>query len=89
MKEILNEIINAVNKDNTKYSISYWVKGDRDLLNKYIEDGEYFCGKYTNQDGTIGIFRFMLDNSDLEEWLTVGLTDEELDYIHDKIWEVK
>jgi hypothetical protein len=75
----LENIINALKKSDAIYSISYWTTGNEEMLKRYAET-EYFWGcAYHN--GDISITRWAIDNSDLEEWLAVGLTDEEVSYI--------
>ena len=75
----LEDIINTLKKSNAIYSISYWTTGNEKTLKEYAET-EYFYGcAYHN--GDISITRWAIDHSDLEEWLAVGLTDEEVNYI--------
>lgn len=76
---ILDKIINILKKSDAIYSISYWTTGDKNTLQDYAEN-EYFYG-CAYRDDNISITRWALDNSDLEEWLVVGLTDEEVSYI--------
>ena len=75
----LDDIINTLKKSDAIYSIMYWTMGDKDTLQDYAEN-EYFYGcAYHNND--VSITRWAVDNSDLEEWLVVGLTDEEVIYV--------
>ena len=79
----LKDIINTLKKSDAIYSISYWTTGDKNTLQKYVEN-EYFYG-YAYHDNNISITRWAIDHSDLEEWLVVGLTDEEVNYIAEEV----
>ena len=81
--DILEDIIKIINSNGYKYSVSYWTIGDKDKLQNYIET-EYYYGSIYN-DKNVSITRWAIENSDLEEWLVIGLTKEEIDYIREKI----
>ena len=81
--DILEDIIKIINSNGYKCSVSYWTIGDKDKLQNYIET-EYYYGSIYN-DKNISITRWAIENSDLEEWLVIGLTKEEIDYIREKI----
>lgn len=86
-KEI-QDIIDVLNRGSAKYSVYYWTVGDEALLDEFIEDDRYLYGVvYKNADRSIAIYAFSIENeeTDLEEWLTVGLTEEEVHYIHNHI----
>ena len=85
--DILEDIIKIINSNDYKYSVSYWTIGNKDKLQNYIET-EYCYGSIYN-DKNISITRWAIENSDLEEWLVIGLTEEEIDYIREKIKEAK
>ncbi len=72
----LKNIIDTLKKSDAIYSISYWTTGNEDMLKRYAETEYYWGCAYHH--GNISITRWAIDNSDLEEWLTVGLTDEEV-----------
>ena len=80
---ILEDIIKIINSNGYKYSVSYWTIGDKDKLQNYAET-EYCYGSIYN-DKNISITRWAIENSDLEEWLIIGLKEEEIDYIREKI----
>lgn len=81
----LENIIKIINSNDYKYSVSFWTIGDKDILQNYIET-EYYYGSIYN-DKNISITRWAIENSDLEEWLVIGLTKEEIKYIREKIKE--
>ena len=81
--DILENIIKIINSNDYKHSVSYWTIGDKDKLQNYIET-EYYYGSIYN-DENVSITRWAIENSDLEEWLVIGLTEEEIDYIREKI----
>ena len=81
--DILENIIKIINSNDYKHSGSYWTIGDKDKLQNYIET-EYYYGSIYN-DENVSITRWAIENSDLEEWLVIGLTEEEIDYIREKI----
>ena len=81
--DILENIIKIINSNDYKYSVSFWTIGDKGKLQNYIET-EYCYGSIYN-DKNISITRWAIENSDLEEWLVIGLTEEEIDYIREKI----
>lgn len=81
--DILENIIKTINSNDCKYSVSFWKIGNKDTLQNYIET-EYYCGSIYN-DKNISITRWAIENSDLEEWLVIGLTKDEVDYIREKI----
>lgn len=72
----LEDIINTLKKSDAIYSISYWTTGNKKMLKEYAETEHYWGCAYHH--GNVSITRWAIDNSDLEEWLTVGLTDEEV-----------
>lgn len=72
----LKNIIDTLKKSDAIYSISYWTTGNEEMLKEYAETEHYWGCAYHH--GNISITRWAIDNSDLEEWLTVGLTDEEV-----------
>lgn len=81
--DTLEDIIKIINSNDYKYSVSYWTIGNKDTLQNYAET-EYYYGNIYN-DKNISITRWAINHSDLEEWLVVGLTKEEIDYIREKI----
>ena len=81
--DTLENIIKIINDNDYKYSVSYWTIGNKDKLRNYAET-EYYYGSIYN-DKNISITRWAINHSDLEEWLVVGLTKEEVDYIREKI----
>lgn len=76
----LDNIINTLIKNDSRYSISYWTIGNKNTLEKRIKDDTYFYGM-AYKDKDIQIYRFAIDDSDLEEWLSIGLTEKDVDYI--------
>lgn len=81
--DILENIIKIINSNDYKYSVSYWTIGNKATLQNYAET-EYYYGSIYN-DKNISITRWAINHSDLEEWLVIGLTEEEIDYIREKI----
>lgn len=80
----LDNIINTLMKNDNRYSISYWTIGDKNTLKKYINDDTYFYGM-AYKDKDVQIYKFAINGSDLEEWLTIGLTEKDVDYIRNSI----
>ena len=81
--DILENIIKIINSNDYKYSVSYWTIGNKDTLRNYAETEYYYGSIYNNKN--ISITRWAIEDSDLEEWLVIGLTKEEVDYIREKI----
>ena len=81
--DILENIIKIINSNDYKHSVSFWTIGDKDKLQNYAETEYYYGSIYHNNN--ISITRWAIENRDLEEWLVIGLTKEEIDYIREKI----
>lgn len=83
----IQDVIDTLTKSDCIYSVEYWTEGNEKLLKSYAEDDDiyYYGMAYCSKDKTIRIYRFQTGYEDLEEWLVIGLTQKEINYISNEI----